>query len=89
MFVDDGATPGSIDGGEEIVKSRSAWVGMDSVIASPSVSGSISYTSNGQLENAFNLGQVAFTPKGGASSDMRYVCINRTGRPRVDELPCT
>ena len=89
VFVDDGATPGSIEVGEEIVKSRSAWVGMSSVVTSPTVSGSISYTSNGQLENAFNLGQIAFTPKGGASSDMRYVCINRTGRPRVDELPCT
>ncbi|MBL8310082.1 MAG: GspH/FimT family pseudopilin [Burkholderiales bacterium] len=89
VFVDDLATAGLIDAGEEIIKSRSAWVGMDSVITSASVSGSISYTSNGQLENAFNLGQIAFTPKGGAASDMRYVCINRTGRPRVDELPCS
>jgi len=89
VFVDDGATPGVIDAGEEVLRDRSAWVGMSSVVGTPAAIRSLSYVANGQLENPFALGQLSFTPQGGLSADMRYVCINRTGRPRVDELPCS
>lgn len=88
VFVDDGLNPGQIDAGEEILRQRADWSGMASVIAPASLR-RISYVANGRLETGTMNGGVTFTPDMNDATTQRYVCINRTGRPRIDELPCT
>ena len=88
VFVDDGLNPGQIDAGETILRQRADWTGMASVVA-PVGLRRISFVANGRLETGNMNGAVTFTPDLNDMSTQRYICINRTGRPRIDELPCT
>jgi type IV fimbrial biogenesis protein FimT len=87
VFVDDGLNPGQIDAGEEILRQRSDWTGMWSVVA-PAGLRRISYVSNGRPETGTMNGGVTFTPDQNDLTTQRRVCIDRSGRPRIDELTC-
>lgn len=91
VFADDGpapgdpGTPGTLDAGEEVIKQRGEWAGVATVVGSATVR-RVSYLASGRLEVGTMIGTVAFTPS--TSQEQRYVCIDRSGRPRVDEMPC-
>jgi type IV fimbrial biogenesis protein FimT len=87
VFVDDGLNPGQVDAGEEILRQRADWTGMASVIG-PATLRRVSYISNGRLETGNMVGGVTFTPDLNDLTTQRRVCIDRSGRPRIDELTC-
>lgn len=87
VFVDDGLNPGQIDAGEVILRQRADWTGMAAVIGPASLR-RVSYISNGRLETGIMVGGVTFTPDLNDLTTQRTVCIDRSGRPRIDELTC-
>lgn len=85
VFTDAGVA-GAVDGTDVVIKERNAQGGMFSVMGSGGYR-RISYVANGQLESGFMVGGITFAPSSDGTT-YRYICISRSGRPRMDELPC-
>ena len=92
VFADDGPAPGdpgtprTLDAGEEVIKQRGDWAGVATVLG-PATVRRISYVASGRLEAGTMVGAIVFTPS--TNTEQRRVCIDRSGRPRIDELSCT